>query len=143
MTKPASEMAEHSPGLPGEAAAAARTGKVRIPYSGNRSAVTYVTSASMLPDCEALEQYDDAYFESHALVLVTETVRSGSVNVGIRSVDVEGAEATVTLYHNMPPAASGTTDMATWLLWAEVAPGLDCQWTIANPTLGSGAGVNR
>jgi hypothetical protein len=27
-----------------------------------------------------------------------------------------------------------TTDMATWMLWAEVDKGLDCEWTLANAT---------
>lgn len=113
------------------------TGKVRIPYTGSRSSITYVTSASDLPDYEELAAYDDAYFQDHALVLVIDTVNSGSVDVGILSVDVEASAATVTLYHRMPSDALGTTDMATWLLWIEVESGLDYQWTIANPSAGS------
>lgn len=112
------------------------TGKIRIPYTGKRSSVIYVTSASSLPDYEELEIYDDAYFQEHALLLVTETVNSGSIDVGIQSVDVEGSSAILTLYHNKPFRSSAITeDMATWLLWLEVESGLDYQWKIANPAL--------
>lgn len=111
-------------------------GKVRISYTGNRSSVVYVTSASQLPDQEELKKYDDAYFEEHALVLVTETMTSGSVEVGIASVNVSGGVGTVTLYHGEPEQGTyNTSDMATWLLWAEVEPGLDCRWVVANPAV--------
>lgn len=112
------------------------TGKLRIPYSGNGSSVTYVTSAEQLPDYEELKMYDDAYFRSHALVLVTETLPSGSIDVSIAGIDINGSEATVTLSHEGPEhGAAGTADMAAWLLWAEVDAGLDCRWTVANPAM--------
>lgn len=115
-------------------------GKLRITYTGNRSGAVYVTDASQLPEYSELAGYDDAYFEDHALVLVTETVTSGSVDVGIAAVHVDGQMAAVTLYHEEPePGRVNTTDMATWLLWAEVEPGLEgCTWTVANPALRSG-----
>lgn len=113
------------------------TGKVRISYSGNYNSVRYVTSVSELPDNEALKQYDDAWFQDHALVLVVETVGSGSVDVGFESIYLEGNIATVTLSHEMQ--GDGTSDMATWLLWAEVEVGLDCQWNLANPAVESDA----
>lgn len=112
-------------------------GKVRITYTGNRSSVRYITSAEALPDYTELEQFDDAYFAEHALVLVTETVNSGSVDVGILSVNTSGSTASVTLYHEVPEDGATTDDMATWLLWAEVEPGLDCQWAVENPALPS------
>lgn len=112
-------------------------GKLRITYSGDYNSVRYVTSASALPDYEELKQYDDAWFETHALVLVIETVGSGSVDVGIESIYVDNGTATVTLSHELDGA--GTADMAAWLLWAEVETGLDCQWAIANPALESDA----
>lgn len=124
----------------GEEVEVDNVGKMRLTYTGNRSGVVYVTAASQLPNYSELAGYDDAYFEDHALVLVTETVSSGSVDVGIAAVHVDGQTATVTLYHEAPePGRSNTTDMATWLLWAEVEPGLEgCAWTVANPALKSG-----
>lgn len=114
-------------------------GKKRITYTGNRSSVIYVTSASALPDYEELKQYDEDYFKDHALLLVTETVNSGSIDVGIQSVFVKGSVGTVTLSHEAPDLndAAVTTDMATWLMWTEVEQGLDCQWKVANPALKS------
>ena len=61
-------------------------GKERLTYEGVESTVRYVTSADQLPDCEALETYDDAYFETHALILVTQSVTSGSVDVSIKAI---------------------------------------------------------
>lgn len=110
--------------------------KLRVAYTGNRSSVTYITSASGLPDYSELAQYDDAFFAEHALVLVTETVGSGSIDVGIQSVNISGSNAEVTLYHEgAQPGTYNTNDMATWLLWTEVEPGLDCRWTVVNPAL--------
>ena len=111
-----------------------KTGRVRVAYTGNASSVRYVTRVEELPDNEALNGYDAAYFEDHALVLVVETVSSGSAQVDIASI--EGG--VVTLSHKMP-GGEGTTDMATWLLWAEVEPGLDWTWSVANPALKSDA----
>lgn len=114
-------------------------GKKRITYTNNRSSVVYVTSVAALPDYEELKQYDEDYFKEHALLLVTETVNSGSTDVGIQSVFVKGSVGTVTLSHRMPDLndAVGTTDMATWLMWIEVEQGLNCQWKVANPALKS------
>lgn len=108
------------------------TGCVRIPYQGNVSSVRYVTSVEELPDNEALAAYDEAFFEAKALVVVKESVSSGSVQVGIASIE----NGVVTLSHEMPGDA-GTADMATWLLWAEVEKDLDCSWSVANPALES------
>lgn len=114
-------------------------GKKRITYMGRRNSVIYVTSVDALPDYEELKQYDEAYFKEHALLLVTETVNSGSIDVSIQSVRVGRSVGTVTLSRVAPDPkdAASTTDMATWLLWAEVDQGLDCQWTVANPAMKS------
>lgn len=117
--------------------AIAGTGKVRVDYAGNYNSVRYVTEASNLPNFEELSQYDEAWFQSHALVLVTETVTSGSIQVGIASIRVEDGRASVTLSHELD--GNGTDDMATWLLWAEVETGLDYDWELANPALQSNA----
>lgn len=109
-------------------------GKLRIAYKGNQSSVQYITSAAQLPKYAELEGYDEAFFEDHALVLVVETVNSGSVQVDISDISVDGTTAVVTLSHEMPGDA-GTMDMVTWLLWVEVEPGLDCQWKVANPAV--------
>jgi hypothetical protein len=109
-------------------------GKQRITYSSTQSGVVYVTSADQLPDLAGLEEFDDAYFADHALVLVTETVASGGIAVGISSIDIVGNQATVTLSHTVPEGDL-TDDMATWVLWAQVDAGLDCQWSLANPAM--------
>lgn len=106
------------------------TGCVRVAYDSNISSVRYITSVEQLPDNEALAAYDEAYFAEKALIVVYETVSSGSVKVGIASVK-DGA---VTLSHDMPGDV-GTADMATWLLWAEVDAGLDYTWSVANPAV--------
>lgn len=111
-------------------------GKLRIPYEGNRSYVTYITGPAELPAYEELQQYDEAFFADHALVLVVETVSSGSVRVDIDSITVEGPAASVTLTRELKGDV-GTADMATWMLWAEVEAGLDYQWTVENPSIQS------
>lgn len=114
------------------------TGKLRITYTGDISAVRYITSVEELPKNEAFARYDEAYFQTHALVLVTETVGSGSVQVEIEAIHVDGEAASVTLSHQMPGQA-GTTDMATWLLWAEVESGMNYRWSVANSAVKNAA----
>lgn len=124
------------PGTDSTTVALGQTGKLRIPFTTVRSGVRYVTDPSQLPDYPELEAYDEAYFRDHALLLVTETVTSGSVKVEIRSVAVENGIAAVTLDHEIPTGL-GTADMATWLLWAEVDAGLEFTWNLENPALKS------
>ena len=105
------------------------TGAQRIEYKHDISSVRYITRVEELPDDEALDGYrNDEYFEKKALLVVLDTVTSGSVKVSIGAI----GEGTVTLNREMPGDV-GTTDMATWLLWAEVEQGLDGSWTITNP----------
>lgn len=130
---------EETAGAAGEGQPVDTAGKVRITYTGNRSSVVYITSVDQLPDELDGEGYDEAYFEEHALILVTETVSSGSVDVGILSVAYSGDTALVTLYHEVPDGAMTTDDMATWLIWAEAEPDLDYQWLVENPALESDA----
>ena len=114
--------------------------RLRLTYNGNVSSALYVTSAAQLPDYPELSAYDDAFFKDHALVLVQESVSSGSVEVGIESVSLKADHtAVVALTHRGPGEGQvGTADMATWLLWTEVDTGLeDYQWTVANPALES------
>lgn len=111
-----------------------QTGKLRITYTGNRSGVRYITDPSQLPDHPELAGYGEAYFQEHGLLLVTETVTSGSINVEIQSIIVENGVAVVTLDHQIP-SGLGTADMTTWLLWVEVDAGLDLTWNLANPAL--------
>lgn len=120
------------PGFEDESQHLDRTGRERVSYTGNVSSVVYVTNAAHLPDYEALQGYDEAYFADRALLVVLETVNSGSVTVDIESVE----NGVVTLSHAMSGDA-GTADMATWLLWTEVEQGLDCTWSVANPALES------
>lgn len=114
-----------------------KQGKVQVSYTINLSSVKYITSASALPDHEVLADYDDAWFADHALVLVYETVSSGSVDVSIASIQISDSAASVILSHT--PAGTGTTVMTTWLLWAEVDAGLSYDWSVSNPALESNA----
>lgn len=104
-------------------------GKVRLTYTGNRSFVKYVTSVEELPNEEALKDYDEAFFETRALVIIVETVNSGSVQLEIGGIYLDGDTAGVSLKRSMPGQV-GTADMATWLLWAEVSRELDYNWTL-------------
>lgn len=111
-------------------------GKERLTYGGVESAVRYVTSADQLPDCEALQKYDDAYFETHALILVTQSLTSGSVDVSIKAIQkTETGYGVVLSYGESQKDQAGTADMATWLLWAETEQGLEGTWEIVNPAL--------
>ena len=88
-----------------------------------------VTRVEDLPAYEALDGYRNAeYFATKALLVVVDTVTSGSVKVSIDSV----GNGTVTLAKEMSGDV-GTADMATWLLWAEVDQGLTENWSITNP----------
>ena len=107
-------------------------GTLRINYTGIVSSVVYITSPAQLPDHEVFSKYDEAFFQDHALVLVTDTVGSGSVRVGIDRIVVNGDTAYVKVSRELP-GGIGTADMATWLIWAEVEAGLSCQWRVMNP----------
>lgn len=114
------------------------TGRIRVDYTGNLSSVRYITSADRLPDYPELEGYDEAYFQEKALILVMETVTSGTVQVGIQGIDLDGETATVQLSHENQGDV-GTAVMTTWLIWAEVEAGLDYTWTVGNPAVESQA----
>lgn len=107
-------------------------GKRMVPYTVNMSVVRYIDAPEKLPDHEELAQYDAAWFEDHALLLIYETVRSTATEVGIESILLEDGCAQITLTHT-PKAAQGTTVMTTWLLWAEVDAGLVHSWNVTNP----------
>lgn len=127
---------------PGNVQEVESTGKKRIPYTGSACQVVCISSTAELPDYEEMQPYDDTFFESHALLLVTETESSGSVNVNIASISVDGDTGVVTLSRELR-GDSGTDDMAAWLLWAVVAPEMsDCQWSVANPSAKSGLPVS-
>ena len=120
------------PGTPeGDEIAFENPGKVRLTYTGNRSYALLVSRVEDLPDEEALKIYDEAFFQEHDLLILVETVNSGSVQLEIGGIYRDGDTATVQLTRTLP-GDFGTADMATWLLWAEVEKGLDCTWTIGN-----------
>ena len=108
-------------------------GKVRLTYTGNRSYVRYITTLDQLPDVEALKGYDAEFFENNALVIVVETVSSGSVRLEIEAICLHGEDACVKVKRTMDGDV-GTADMATWMLWAEVEKGLDYTWRIHDRT---------
>lgn len=114
-----------------EALAFSNPGCVRVNYEGNRSYVRYVTDIDQLPAEEALQGYDAAFFENHALIVVYETVNSGSVRLELEEITVEAGTASVSIKRTIS-GDMGTSDMATWLLWAEVDRDLACDWEIAN-----------
>ena len=107
-------------------------GTQRISYTGIVSSVEYITSPAQLPAGETFSKYDEAYFREHALVLVTDTVGSGSIRVGIEGILLSRDTAYVKVSRELPGDA-GTADMATWLIWIEVDAGLTCQWRVLNP----------
>jgi len=111
-------------------------GSSRVSYSTAISTVRYITAASQLPNYEVLNQYDEEFFATKALVLVMETVRSGSVKVGIEKIVIDGSLAQVTLSHE---AQGDTTIPVTtaWLIWAEVERDLDYRWEVVNPAMES------
>lgn len=109
----------------------ANPGKARITYTGIRSYVKYVTNPEELSDEEGLTGYDAAFFENNALLIVVETVSSGSVQLELESIEVSGDTASVSVKRSMSGDV-GTADMATWMLWAEVEKGLDYEWTLKN-----------
>ena len=111
-------------------------GRQRIVYDGAVSQVRYITSADQLPDYEVFQKYDGEFFQTHGLVLVTQSVGSGSLQLEIESILVENGVAQVTLKSTLPGDV-GTADMATWLVWVEVDAGLDLQWEMGNATTGN------
>ncbi len=109
-------------------------GKQRINYTIPLSNARYITSVDQLPDHPCFAKYDEDFFKANALLIVTETVNSGSVDVAIESVEVEGAVASIRLSHT-GNGGIGTGDMAVWLLWAIVDKGLDYEWVVLNPAV--------
>jgi hypothetical protein len=105
--------------------------KVRLNYEGNRSYVRYVTSVQDLPKEGSWTGYDESYFETKALLIVVETLNSGSVQVDMESILVNGNTAGISIKRTMSGDV-GTADMATWMLWAEVEKGLEYEWTLVN-----------
>ena len=118
-------------GPQGDQLAFENVGKARIQYQGNRSYVRYVTSVEELPPECTWEGYDEAYVQTKALLIVVETLNSGSVQVELESIQVKGDVASVSIRRTMTGDV-GTTDMATWIFWAEVEKGLSYTWTLAN-----------
>lgn len=131
------------PSFPGESGAGKEgtpvayggTGKARTAYRGRENSAVYISSAEELKkyaEAEGLEKYDDSFFQDHALVLVKDTVNSGSVKIEIQSMKMDGDNIWITLSRSS--ASMGTADMATWVLWAEVDTGLEgYAWKVANP----------
>lgn len=109
-------------------------GTQNIKYTLNISRAKYVTSVDELPNYEALEEYDEAWFKEHALLVIYETVPGGKITVDIDSIKLDGARADITLARKYDGKIS-TTSNVVWLLWAEVERDLHYTWNITNPTL--------
>lgn len=115
-----------------------RTGQIRVTYTINVSSVRYITSPEQLPAYDDLKMFDEAYFQEKALIIVFETVNSGTTQVDIETVTLNGGTASVRLTHKNVGGVS-TGDMATWLVWAEVDKDLDYNWVVENPAVKSDA----
>lgn len=108
-------------------------GAYSMSHTVNVSNVRYLTSASELPDYEELEQYDDAWFREHALLLIYESVAGSKTKVGVESIQLEDSVANITLSHNYD--GEGTASKRTWVLFLEVERGLEYEWKVVNPAL--------
>ena len=102
-------------------------GQLRIPYTESVSTVRYITSVDQLPDDEAFKAYDEAFFQNNALILVTQSVATGSARLTIDEISVDNGVATVKISQSVSGDVA-TSDMAAWLLWAEVPAGLALEW---------------
>ena len=134
-----SEVGETAEESQGESLAFVSGERIRVPYTVNKASVSYVTSASDVPAELSAETdaYDDSFFAEKALVVIEVSTSSGSAHPSIQAINRDDSEIEVTLYYE--GTEIGTTDMATWLLWAEVERGLeDCQWSLANAALRPG-----
>ncbi len=109
-----------------------QAGSLRIDYTADVHSVQYITDASQLPGYDEFDQYDAVFFESHALLLVTETVGSGSTRIELKGYTCDGNDAHIKLLYNSPEVS--TADMATWLIWAVVDANLPYEWHIPGQT---------
>ena len=123
------------------------SGKLRIAYQqGAGNSVTCVSSVDQLNrfglyGSDKLAAYDKHFFDSKALVLVKYTVSSGSTQLSLSSAT--RVSNMVSVHVDAQSAGMGTSDMATWLLWAEVDKSLsDCQWVLDGAS-GAGSGVTK
>ena len=120
-------------GAEGDSLPFENAGKVRLTNADYRSYVRYVTSVDQLPAEGSWTGYDEAYFETKALLIVVETLSSGSVEVELEAIRIQDGKASVVIERTLSGEV-GTADMATWMIWAEVAGGLNYEWTLANAT---------
>lgn len=111
-------------------------GRTTVTYSVNISHIKYITSAADLPNYEALADYDEAWFEEHALVVILQSVANGNMSATIDCISLEDDLASVTLRY-AADASYGSAQAITWLIWTEVETGLDYTWQIANPAVES------
>lgn len=121
--------------------------KLRITYQqGVGNSVTCVSSVDELNrfglyGSDKLAAYDNNFFDSKALVLVKYTVNSGSTQLSLDSATQ--VSNMVSVHVDAQSSGMGTSDMATWLLWAEVDKSLsDCQWVLDGAS-GTGTGVTE
>ncbi len=105
-------------------------GQKRISWDSTGDRARYITSPNALPDYEEFQQYDEAFFQNHALVLVSATATNGGQTVVIESIRYEGQNAIVTL-RSTQAEGDANDAMYTWLLWKVVDAGLDYTWKIA------------
>lgn len=111
-------------------------GCINLSHSVNISYAVYVTRAENVPEYAQLAEYDEAWFEEHALVLIYESVASRNVQVSVESILKDGNTARITLAHETDSSA-GSAVKVTKLLWLEVEKGLEMHWTVENPALPS------
>ncbi len=107
----------------------APNGAYRSYDTGVPCGVQYITSPAQLPDRKEFQPYDEAFFQSKALVLVTELVNNGGVTVSIDTITYEDDTATVKLAYLQKPG-DATTALAVWTVWQVVDAGLEYRWQI-------------
>lgn len=111
-------------------------GNINLTHSVNVSYAVYVTRAEDVPNYAQFSEFDEAWFENHALLLIYESVASRNVQVSVESILKDGETARITLAHETD-ASAGAALKVTKLVWLEVEQGLQFSWIIENPALPS------
>lgn len=98
----------------------------RITYDYNRSeakVITNIHDLSPYNEIKELVKYDEDYFNTSSLLLITQTTNSGSIGVSIEAIAAIDKVLKIKLGYTVPEI--GTADMATWLLWVELDKNYD------------------
>lgn len=117
--------------------------KTKLTYDRNRSEGRILSTLSDLEPYLTLadfSSYTETYFKEKSLLLITQSVKSGSISVSVDTVTQDKGQLNVTLSYNSPQTL--TWDMTTWLLWVEIDKTSDKRpVVIINPSLTSDLAV--